>query len=917
MPLSKLSERPHGICKFTRQCWSRSYDRTMRAVQRVVRASGRAGGAPLSVAGQAELGESGSLADQQAGAATLCSQAESGGRRHLRRLAAAVRQPLSFALERLRHLQTGSLGLNLIRALAVLLFLAAAGRWLYVEWLLTDAITQASAAVKDAAKTKSKLADIAKELQQLKQQLSEARTEAADYAAAAKAAQRKAVEAETELAEARKQLELAQSRHTAWQRTVQEMEAKLKQAEKQSQQQQALAAAAQLKIKQLEESLAEAAVKRAQQMQAAAAVKPAELEVARSEPRPLPQGKPAERQPASGPDPSRSPAKSGPAEATVAAWQPAGPSSEAPSHRASAGTPGPKLGPPTAAGQWQQAESRGTAAPTAKPAMKKQANKLKPTEQPKGILSAAQPPPATAPGATGAPQSEPSRSAGQQIESALDRLFHTTLMDPPEPGRKLTPGQQQLLRDGFQHYELLLQRIDPASAPDRYAQTLYRHAQLGWYMSADLDALQHFEDAAGQLRSLPADLLVRPAVQRSLAETLLSAGLLYSRLGDLGRAEQSLLDACRQFEAALSSARNDTTLSARLLVALTELGSAQLALGKAERAIEAYRQAKQQSEQLAEAMPGPAADRTVADCCYNLGLAASKLARYQEAAASWNKAIELWYRLLKQRPADRSLRRAIAQANNNLGCLYMLREQWGEGRSVLEQAKQMRAELLEESPDEQIEAELAESWANLGHLELQLGNLEAAETAYGKARQLRERIIQRNPGEDAVRSALAATLQSIGQLAERRGDLTEATQRYREAIELQKAALLKTPEKQLYRSRLLQHYLSLAKLHKAQGLPNRAREVLTECRSLLQDDPEALFQIACELADLLQSARSESSQRPALRQLALTTLEQAVAHGFSDLKQLQAEKRLEPLRPDDAYKSIVAKLKAAASVYAD
>jgi hypothetical protein len=105
----------------------------------------------------------------------------------------------------------------------------------------------------------------------------------------------------------------------------------------------------------------------------------------------------------------------------------------------------------------------------------------------------------------------------------------------------------------------------------------------------------------------------------------------------------------------------------------------------------------------------------------------------------------------------------------------------------------------------------------------------------------------------------------------------------------------------------------LAEVYRNAGRPADAAAATRERRSLWDGNPDELFRVACDfaqVADAVGRGRTELSdpekaEKSGYVEEALATLRQAVAAGFRDKQRLQTESRLTALRQLDDFSSLL------------
>jgi tetratricopeptide (TPR) repeat protein len=220
----------------------------------------------------------------------------------------------------------------------------------------------------------------------------------------------------------------------------------------------------------------------------------------------------------------------------------------------------------------------------------------------------------------------------------------------------------------------------------------------------------------------------------------------------------------------------------------------------------------------------------------NLGVAQANTAQLAAAVASYQKAIEIRWKLVRWAPAQTSYQRDLAVSYNNLG---------------LAQSKQ--------------------------------GQLAEAQRSFRKAMELQELLVSQTPRDVELQSNLGGIYNNLAMVLDelqRPGDAAECC---RKAIEHQQVAFTAAPHVAQYRAFLSRHYSLYGRLLRESGRPDEAARVALRRRELWPGDAKRLVSVAEELA-LAAKALAETNTRglstQQCAQEALETLRRAVAAGF-------------------------------------
>jgi hypothetical protein len=168
------------------------------------------------------------------------------------------------------------------------------------------------------------------------------------------------------------------------------------------------------------------------------------------------------------------------------------------------------------------------------------------------------------------------------------------------------------------------------------------------------------------------------------------------------------------------------------------------------------------------------------------------------------------------------------------------------------------------------------------------------EQAYGLARK----IAGRDHSNADVESLLGVSLNSLARL-----DLDQGNWRMAETYLTEARRHLRTAN---YRPGLSANLIALASVHRSLNMPDRALAVAKEWAALVHGKPEGLVEVARFLASMIPVA--EASERDSLATVAVRTLEEARASGWTDATEACHDARLDPLRHREDFQRLVASL---------
>ncbi|MFO0949809.1 MAG: protein kinase [Isosphaeraceae bacterium] len=361
-------------------------------------------------------------------------------------------------------------------------------------------------------------------------------------------------------------------------------------------------------------------------------------------------------------------------------------------------------------------------------------------------------------------------------------------------------------------------------------------------------------------------------------------------------------------------------LAVRNMLAYLEnnIGNLQSAFNRTAEAVESYRRASESFKKLSEANPKVAQ--------YRIGLAttlsgiATEYLEHGEPARALPTLEEV--RGVRQAiasadPTNAHHRRELATAHFNVALAHMKLSRNPEALAEHQKAREVLAALASENPaDVNYRRELAVSDCYVGGLLGDLGRIDESLRSLGDARKTQEELVKQHPESLEDRNALTETLSGTGHTLILAGRPAEAVALLEPALAPQREVVSKNPDVLVLRAALSAILGTLAQAKNAAGQPAEAVEAALERRALWtaktpsEPDASELYGAALDLADSAAKVEPSRAERARYAGLAVETLGRALNAGFADLKAVESEPRLDPVRDLDGYRAAVDRLKA-------
>jgi serine/threonine protein kinase len=349
--------------------------------------------------------------------------------------------------------------------------------------------------------------------------------------------------------------------------------------------------------------------------------------------------------------------------------------------------------------------------------------------------------------------------------------------------------------------------------------------------------------------------------------------------------------------------------------------------GRQAEAEKVIRAAAADLEQLVGAFPASSIYRdNLADSHRALGVLLEGMpGRRPEAEKPYRAAVALGEGLVADQPASSQYRWSLATSHKYLANLLWLVKRPPEAEKSFRQAIRLLEQLAANAPNESgYRDTLADCRHGLGCVLMELGQANAAEQAYRQALAAREQLARAFPDEPSKLSPLGATLNNLAALLRDQGELPEARRLLEQAVRHQQKALKAYPRHPQYREFLRNHYCGLALTLIRLREHAEAARAARDSAAVRPENGADAYAAASLLARCVRLA-AQDAQLPGAKgqQLAQEYADQAmdllrasVHRGYRNVKQLQEDAALEPLRPRADFRKLLAELDEAAKAAA-
>ncbi len=499
----------------------------------------------------------------------------------------------------------------------------------------------------------------------------------------------------------------------------------------------------------------------------------------------------------------------------------------------------------------------------------------------------------------------------QDAFHAVDLYLNRIAEDDRLRRAGLGPLRKDLLEAGLPYYRRFIdgRGADPtvkAELAAAYARVGRIHAEIG---SQDR-AAESYRIAISTLRGL---VRGRPeeGPRRELASALGNLGILRGKSGEVAEALADLAEARGLYEG-LTGVEDLRALAGLF----GKIGNVQAATGRAAEALASFTRAEQTFETLRRERADSPADRSgLANTYCNIGVLHQENDRLPDAAVAYRRAVEIQEGLARDAPGVSSNRSDLANTLCNLGSVTRQLGHPADASALYQRARELQEVLVKTEPDiAAYREELARTLNNLGRLRQTTGRPAEALECHSSARDLRRALVSANPNDLDAHSLLGSSFNNLGLTYMDLGRPAEAIDALRRGIEEQALAHARAPSVAQYKVYLDLNHRDLAQALRKLNRPAEAAAEATRRSKLWADDPNQLYDVACELALCIPLAGSSAADRIDYSERAMDALRKAVRLGWKDIAHIEADPDLAPLRSREDFRTLCRDLSSAPSL---
>jgi serine/threonine protein kinase len=395
-------------------------------------------------------------------------------------------------------------------------------------------------------------------------------------------------------------------------------------------------------------------------------------------------------------------------------------------------------------------------------------------------------------------------------------------------------------------------------------------------------------------------------------------GRMRYRLGEFQAAEQDYDQALRIYQQLAADFPNRPEFRQDLAGGHLNRGLLLHTMNRLQEAEQHYAQALRIQKQLAAEFPSrPEFRQDLAKSHLNRGNLLATTGRLKEAKQDYDQAVSIRKQLAADFLTRPEFRQGLANSHNNRALLLDATGRLQEAEQDYAQALRIQNELTADFPSRpEFRQDLARSHNNRGLLLATTGRLQEAEQDYGQALSIQKQLAADFPNQPDRHNELAATCLNLANLQQQQGNWAAAKRLLLEGRPHHLAALKANPRHPTYRQCYRNHLSALTGVHAGLLEQQDAVRTAETCRDLGWNAPADAYDAACYLSLCIpivtKHAKLDEKRRQAAAQFyadaALKLLREAVSKGFQDVVHMKQDTDLDPLRPREDFRKLVAEL---------
>ena len=429
-------------------------------------------------------------------------------------------------------------------------------------------------------------------------------------------------------------------------------------------------------------------------------------------------------------------------------------------------------------------------------------------------------------------QRNEARTQRQVARTAVDEMYTEVAEKWLED--HLDPVQKEFLEKALAYYETFAGQAtaDPAVRQER-GRAYQRMGDILHKLGRNPEAEKAHRRAIEALDGLAADVPEDTEPRHHAAAARVGLGVLLAERGDNDEADALFRMALATLEPLGSPA--DAPSATRLDLARANKGLADLlrVRSKHEEAEASYRRAAE----ILKAMPEGKDDFTprqlLAATRDRLGKLYSDTGRFAEAAATYNRSLEVIEPLIARYPTLPRLRETLVNGLRSVGLIEQVHGDADQARAALTRALEVADRLAKDFPlRPEYRRDLAKSHLNLAQFLWSRTELDKAEPHYRAALPIYEALVVEVPGALQYRHDLARACNNLALLLRNIGKTDEAQAVALRAVAAYEDLIARAPDVPQYQKALAESQLNLALVMETVGLFVQAEKALLRSQEI-------------------------------------------------------------------------------------
>jgi serine/threonine-protein kinase len=351
-------------------------------------------------------------------------------------------------------------------------------------------------------------------------------------------------------------------------------------------------------------------------------------------------------------------------------------------------------------------------------------------------------------------------------------------------------------------------------------------------VSTNPEAMTIEQKALAVWRDLAAEAGSDSEAKLGVARALRSIGALNEEAGDVEAALSAYRQSREQVDELINSGAGSDKAQSLLGLIHYSIASILHKTGRLAEANDAYKRALEVQQPLADANPSVVAyQKAVIRSLCNSGVLLSQTGEIDGALASYTKARTLTEDLARQTPDDVDCQSNLGWINNASAVAFLRLGKQAEAMDAFERSLAVKQRLADSHPNvTYLQSELAVVLLNIGGLLSETGKLSESIAVSQRSLELYQALAAANPNIPDFRSRVGVIQFNIGKTLENMGKTNEALAAYQTALQVQQPLVDANPSIATYQNDLAELRENLGSLLIKTGQPAHALEFLTSAR---------------------------------------------------------------------------------------